>query len=60
MSEELRPREFYVAGLIKRGVRYKEIAERTGMSEGRVRNMISEIYDILHIGSAAEIGGLVW
>ena len=38
----------------------KEIAERTGMSEGRVRNMISEIYDILHIKSGSEIGGLVW
>ena len=60
VSEELRPREFYVAGLIKRGVRYKEISERTGMSEGRVRNMISEIYDILHIESGSEIGGLVW
>ena len=60
VTEELRPREFYIAGLVKNGVRYKEIAERTGMSEGRVRNMISEIYDILHIGSAAEIGDLVW
>ena len=60
VSEELRPREFFLAQSLKRGLRYKEIAERTGMSEGRVRNMISEIYDILHIGSAAEIGDLVW
>ena len=60
VTEELRPREFFVAQSLKRGLRYKEIAERTGMSEGRVRNMISEIYDILHIRSAAEIGGLVW
>lgn len=60
VTEDLRPREFYIAGLVKRGVRYKEIAKRTGMSEGRVRNTVSEIYDILHIGSGAEIGGLVW
>lgn len=60
VSEDLRPREFYIAHLLKHGVRYKEIAERTGMSEGRVRNMVSEIYDILHIRNAAEIGGLVW
>ena len=60
VTEELRPREFYIAQLVKRGIRYKEIAERTGMSEGRVRNTISEIYDILHIGSGAEIDELVW
>ena len=60
VTEDLRPREFYIAGLIKRGFRYKEIAERTGMSEGHVRNTISEIYDILHIGGGAEIGDLVW
>ena len=60
VTEELRPREFYIAGLLKRGVRYKEIAERTGMSEGRVRNTVSEIYDILQVGSGSKIGGLVW
>ena len=60
VTEELRPREFYIAGLIKRGARYKEIAERTGMSEGRVRNTVSDIYDILHIKRGAEIGNLVW
>lgn len=60
VTEDLRPREFYIAGLVKHGVSYKEIAERTGMSDGRVRNTISEIYDILHVGRGAEIGDLVW
>ena len=60
VTEDLRPREFYIAGLVRRGARHKEIAERTGMSEGRVRNMVSEIYDILHVGRGAEIGSLVW
>ena len=60
VSEDLTPREFYFAQCLKGGLRYKEIAERLGVSEGRVRNTVSEIYDILHIRSGAEIGDLVW
>ena len=60
VSEELRPREFFLALSLKRGLRYKEIAERMGIAQGRVHNMAVEIYEILGIRRGAKIGNQVW
>ena len=38
VCEVLTPREFYLAQSLKRGLRYKEIAERMGIAQGRVRD----------------------
>ena len=60
VSEELRPREFFLAQSLKRGLRYKEIAERMGIAQGRVHNMAVEIYETLGIRRGAKIGNQVW
>ena len=60
VSEDLTPREFYLAQSLKRGLRYKEIAERLGVSVSNVHNMIVVVYEKLHIRSNRSIGGKVW
>ena len=59
-SEELTPREFYLAQCLKGGLRYKEIAERLGVSVANVHNMVVVVYEKLHIRSNRSIGGKVW
>ena len=59
-SEALTPREFFLAQSLKRGMRYKEIAERLGVAQGRVHNLAVALYGKLGVGNAREIGGLVW
>lgn len=39
MPEELKPREFFLVQSLKRGLRYKEIAERLGVSVANVHNL---------------------
>ena len=60
VSEDLTPREFYLAQCLKAGLRYKEIAERMGIAEGRVHNMAVAIYETLGIKCRAKIGNHVW
>lgn len=60
VCEDLTPREFYLAQCLKGGLRYKEIAERLGVSVANVHNMVVVVYEKLHIRSNRSIGGKVW
>ena len=60
VAEILSPREFFLAQSLKRGLRYKEIAERMGIAPGRVHNMVGLLYETLGIDRREEIGDLVW
>ena len=60
VSEELKPREFYLACSLKRGLRYKEIAERLGVSTNRVHAMAKDVYTTLGVRGASAIGKRVW
>ena len=60
VAEILSPREFFLAQSLKRGLRYKEIAERMGIAPGRVHNMVGMLYETLGIKGSEEIGDLVW
>lgn len=53
-------REFYIARCLKRDMSYKEIADRVGISVGRTRNIISDIYSKLNIHSRTGLDGKVW
>lgn len=59
-TDELSPREFYLAMLLKRGLSYKELADRFGLSVGRIKNILSVLYQKLQIHARAEIDRLVW
>ena len=60
VTEILSPREFFLAQSLKIGLRYREIAERMGIAQGRVHNMVSMLYETLGIEGREEIGDLVW
>ena len=60
VAEILSPREFFLAQSLKRGLRYKEIAERMGIAQGRVHNLVGMLYETLGIRGSEEIGDLVW
>ena len=53
-------REFYLAMLLKRDMSYKELTERFGVTVGRMKNIVSAIYDKLGIHSSGELRDLVW
>ena len=59
-TENLTSREFYLAMLLKRNLSYKELADKFEISIGRVRNLVSILYEKLHIHGKAELSGLVW
>ena len=59
-TEELSFREFYLAMLLKRGWAYKELATRFTISVGRMRNIVSILYEKLHIHNRHELTDLVW
>ena len=59
-TEELTFREFYLAMLLKRGWAYKELADRFTISVGRMRNIVSILYEKLHIHNRNELTDLVW
>ena len=59
-TDELSYREFYLAMLLKRGLSYKELADRFGLSVGRVKNLLLVLYQKLHIHSRTGINDLVW
>lgn len=60
ISEELSCREFYLAMLMKRGFTYKELAKRSGLSIGRIKNLLLVIYQKLGIHTRSELDDLVW
>ncbi len=51
---ELTPREAEVLELLAQGARYKEIAERLGISLETVKNHLRKIYEKLHVSSRTE------
>ena len=55
LTDALTPREFYFAEALKRGLGYKTIAARMGISAGRANIMVRSIYQKLHIHSRKEI-----
>ena len=59
-TERLSFREFYMAMLLKRSLSYKELTERLGISVGRVRNLVSILYEKLDVHSRSELKNLVW
>ena len=59
-TDELSSREFYLAMLLKRGMSYKELANRFGLSVGRIKNILLVLYQKLHIHSRLEIDAWVW
>lgn len=60
VTEELTPREFYLAQSLKNGMRYKEVAARLGVSLNRVHAMAKSVYATLGISRASSIGDRVW
>ena len=60
VTEVLTPREFFLAQSLKQGLRYKEIAEQLGVTQGRVHNLVVTLYQTLDISSREEIGSRVW
>ena len=60
VTEDLTPREFFLAQSLKNGMRYKEVAERLGVSLNRVHAMAKSIYATLGVRGASSIGDLVW
>jgi DNA-binding CsgD family transcriptional regulator len=52
-------RDFEIAIKVAKGEPHKEIAEHFHMSQGRLRNKISEIYSEMHINSRKELEGLL-
>ena len=53
-QEELSPRENEVLTLLAQGLLYKEIAERTGITIGTVKQHIHRIYAKLHVQNRTE------
>ena len=53
-------REFYLAMLLKRKISCKELAERFDLSTGRIKNILSNLYQKLQIHSRSQIDELVW
>ena len=60
VTEDLTPREFFLAQSLKQGLRYKEIAERMGISLNRVHAMAKDVYATLGVRGASAIGDRVW
>ena len=60
VTEDLTPREFFLAQSLKNGMHYKEVAERLGVSLNRVHAMAKGVYATLGISRASSIGNLVW
>jgi DNA-binding NarL/FixJ family response regulator len=52
--EKLTQREHEILALLAKGLLYKEIVERLGISMGTVRTHLQHIYDKLHVNSRTE------
>ena len=60
VTTALSVREFYLAMLLKRNMSYKDLSVRFGVTVGRMKNIVSAIYDKLGIHSCGELRDLVW
>jgi len=52
--EKLTPREYEVLEQLSKGLRYKEIVERLGISVGTLHSYIRKVYEKLHVHSRTE------
>ncbi len=59
LSMILSRREFYLAQLVARRVPYAEIAKKYGISVGRLKNIMLEIYEKLYISGRDELTKLI-
>lgn len=60
VTDRLSFREMYLAMSLKRGKPYGELAARFKITVGRLKNIVSNIYEKLHIHSRGELKDLVW
>ena len=60
VTDKLSFREMYLAMLLKRGMSYGELAKRFGITVGRLKNVVSTVYEKLGIHSRSELRDLVW
>ena len=60
VTDGLSLREMYLGMLLKRGLSYGELAKRFGITVGRLKNVVSKVYEKLGIHSRSELKDLVW
>ena len=60
VTDKLSFREMYLAMLLKRGMASGELAKRFGVTVGRLKNVVSNVYEKLGIHSRGELRDLVW
>lgn len=60
VSDQLSLREMYLAILLKRGLSYKEIADRFEITVGRAKNLVAAIYTKLGVSNRKQLEGRVW
>lgn len=60
VTDKLTFREMHLAMLLKRGAAYCELAARFGVTVGRMKNIVSNVYDKLGIHARNELKELVW
>ena len=60
VSDRLSFREMYLSMLLKRGVSYGDLATRFGITSGRLKNVVSKVYEKLGIHCRGELKDLVW
>ena len=55
----LSPQEYHVALLLSRGISYRDVAERLHLSQGRIRNIASDIYGKLYVRNKHEMATFI-
>ena len=55
----LTPQEYHVALLLARGASYRDAAERLHLSQGRIRNIASDIYGKLYVRNKHEMAAFI-
>lgn len=59
LPERFSRRMLYIAQQLCDGERYQLVSERIGVSIGRMRNLVSELYEVLGVHSHREIPGAI-
>ncbi len=59
-AECLTMREFYLAAQLARGMRYKSLAKRMGITPGRLKNIALQVHEKLHVHTKKELARFVW
>ncbi len=60
VTDRLSLREMYLGMLLKKGMSYGELAKRFGITAGRMKNVVSKVYEKLGIHSRSELKDIVW